>query len=758
MQRRSIPIAPVFYKYLVSYIIVLLIPVGLLGVNGSMQLKEIVNQYVEWTNKEMLNQLGESVDTKILEMNRIAARISSNPDLTPYAVTKDFYSAYLTKPLLDYKVSNDFIQEVLFYIREQPSLYSSVSTYRLPNFINDIYHFPNWPEEQFRHDLNTIAKPTLRPAEDVLFMSSAHERYISYLLPIPTSSLHPYGTVLFLIKESSLLNYLKYEAYPRAGNTIIYDENNRVVTSYKGEGHAEEEALYRALEPTGSMFSVLELNHVKYFVSRLKSDQTGWTYVNVLPVADVMKPINDVVSKWLRTLFFILLLGSFVIYALLRYNYNPIKKLAQLAEMHLGKTIAKSNELDTVRTLIDKIMLSNDELGQKFERNRSAIRQQLLLDLLKGEIETQEQLRERGSEIGVSLEHPVYAVFVVEGAGLTAATMQCVADAITGRSGEALAVYAKESIGNDMMIFLVSTSRTEEELSEWMREWHEAVFRDFGVKLTCGVGQPYRELKQFGRSFIEASTASDYKFIKGSGQIIHFREVASDHTSTLFDTGKEMDHLSFLLREGKTKQIAETLAQFTQHIKQGGTTLFVARCLCFDIIHTVMLTVQELRNEFPQLTGQLPDVMTLMQFHTVEELAELITKACIDVSQAVQELRGHPSERLLESMLDYLHTHCRQPDFSVQAMAGHFALSASYLSRFFKENTGQTISDYVHSIRINNAKKLLEQSDTSIKDIVQLVGYFDTSSFIRKFKTEVGVTPGEYRKMTRQQAGSPPTG
>lgn len=94
----------------------------------------------------MLSQLADSVDTKIIEMNRISARISSNPDLTPYAVTKDPFSAYQTKRLLDYKVSNDFIHEVLYYVRGHDTLYSSVSTYRTSAFINDIYRFHHWPE------------------------------------------------------------------------------------------------------------------------------------------------------------------------------------------------------------------------------------------------------------------------------------------------------------------------------------------------------------------------------------------------------------------------------------------------------------------------------------------------------------------------------------------------------------------------------------------------------------------------------------
>ncbi|WP_248926233.1 helix-turn-helix domain-containing protein [Paenibacillus hamazuiensis] len=752
MRRGTFQLTPVFYKYLLSYVAVLLIPLGLLGYNGSLQLSEIVNHYVEWTNKEMLSQLADSVDTKIIEMNRISARISANPELTPYAVTKDAFSTYQAKQLLDYKVSNDFIQELLYYIRGQHTLVSSVSTYRVPNFINDIYRFHNWPEAEFLDDLNSIRKPTLRTAEDVTFVSSSKEKYISYLLPIPMGSVNPYGTVIFLIKESSILSYLKPDAFPRSGNMIIYDEKNRVVTSYKGDSHIKEDAMQSFANPEGEPFSVQKIDGVDYFVSRLKSDLTGWTYVSALPVGEIMKPFNAVVAKWMRTLLVILLIGSAAIYTALRYNYNPIKKLAQLAETHLGKPLSRTNELEAVHTLIDRMMLSNRELGQKWEKHRSALYEHLLFSLLKGEIETREQLSERSAEAGVplSFDYAAQGVFVVEGSEHSGAVKRQLAETIACRSGPGIAVYSKESLENDRMIFLVSTDFSEQQLGRWMDDWHGAIYRDFGIRLSCGVGLLRQELNQLGRSFIEASTAADYKFIRGSGQIIYFREVASDHASTLYDSSHNMEHLSYLLREGKTGQIADTLTHFAQRIKTGGTTLFVARCLCFDIIHTVMKTADEMKHEFPEITGKFPDVLTLMKFHTAQDLIELISKACIDVCQAIQERKGDPGVRMIEQMIDYLRERCHQYDFSVQTMAHDFSLSASYLSRFFKEHTGQTITDYMNTLRINQAKRLLVESDDSIKDIVQRIGYFDTSSFIRKFKAEVGVTPGEYRKMSRE--------
>ncbi|WP_284646512.1 helix-turn-helix domain-containing protein [Paenibacillus silviterrae] len=755
MRRGTLKLNPVYFRYLLSYVLVLLIPAGLLGYNGTLQLNEIVNQYVEWTNKDMLSQLADSVDTKIIEMNRISARISSNPDLTPYAVTKDPFSAYQTKQLLDYKVSNDFIHEVLYYVRGHDTLYSSVSTYRTSAFINDIYRFHHWPEAAFREELNSIKKPTLRTAEDVTFVSATEERYVSYLLPIPMGSLNPYGTVLFLIKESSFLNYLKPDAFPRSGNIMIYDEKQRIVTSYQGAGHIKEEALFDSIQPKGDLFTVSKLEGEEYFVSRLTSELTGWTYVSVLPVDDIRKPFHTVVGKWTQTFLIILLIGSAAIYTALRYNYNPIKKLVQLAETHLGKTLSRTNELETVRTLIDRILLSNRELGQKWEKHRSALHEHLLFSMLKGEVESKEQLDESSREAGLSFafDYASYGVFVVEAPESAGLSKQQLADAIVRRSKRGITVHNKESLESSQMIFLLSTDYTEQQLGEWMAGWHSELYREYGIRLTCGVGRLQNELNQLGRSFIEASTAADYKFIKGAGQIIFFREVASEHASTLYDSSHNMEHLSYLLREGKTGQIAETLTHFTHKIKTGGTTLFVARCLCFDIIHTVMRTAEEMKQEFPEITGKFPDVITLMKFHTVEDLVDLITKACMDVCEAIQEHKGRSGESLIGQMIDYVCDRSDQYDFSVQSMAHHFSLSTSYVSRFFKEHTGQTISDYMNTIRINNAKRLLEESDASIKEIVQRIGYFDTSSFIRKFKAEAGVTPGEYRKMMRKQAG-----
>ncbi|KRG12806.1 hypothetical protein ACA29_10365 [Lederbergia galactosidilytica] len=66
--------------------------------------------------------------------------------------------------------------------------------------------------------------------------------------------------------------------------------------------------------------------------------------------------------------------------------------------------------------------------------------------------------------------------------------------------------------------------------------------------------------------------------------------------------------------------------------------------------------------------------------------------------------------------------------------------------RYFKKHTGETILQHLNRLRMEQTKYLLKTSDLQIKVIAIRVGYSDVSSFIRKFKQQEKMTPGEFRK------------
>ncbi len=79
-------------------------------------------------------------------------------------------------------------------------------------------------------------------------------------------------------------------------------------------------------------------------------------------------------------------------------------------------------------------------------------------------------------------------------------------------------------------------------------------------------------------------------------------------------------------------------------------------------------------------------------------------------------------------------------------------LSQRSFKRRFRRVTGLTPLEYVQTLRIEEAKQMLEGTDDAIDTIVEAVGYDDPASFRRLFKRLAGVTPGRYRQRYRQIA------
>ena len=79
-------------------------------------------------------------------------------------------------------------------------------------------------------------------------------------------------------------------------------------------------------------------------------------------------------------------------------------------------------------------------------------------------------------------------------------------------------------------------------------------------------------------------------------------------------------------------------------------------------------------------------------------------------------------------------------------IASYVYLNPAYLSRLFKKETGKTLTEYVTELRINEAKRLLSNTDNTITAIAEEIGYYNYSYFSKIFKDIIGLTPGEYRK------------
>ncbi|MFS0862078.1 response regulator [Fredinandcohnia sp. 179-A 10B2 NHS] len=133
------------------------------------------------------------------------------------------------------------------------------------------------------------------------------------------------------------------------------------------------------------------------------------------------------------------------------------------------------------------------------------------------------------------------------------------------------------------------------------------------------------------------------------------------------------------------------------------------------------------------------------------ELPTLYKQAQLAKEQRKQENRigctfyeQHEMPINIQDLLDYIHKHyCEQ--LSLHELSATFYISDSYLSRIFKQYTGQNFIDYVTVLKINRAKELLAHSSLKTNEVSKAVGYTDPRYFSQIFKKYTGCTPSEYR-------------
>jgi len=92
----------------------------------------------------------------------------------------------------------------------------------------------------------------------------------------------------------------------------------------------------------------------------------------------------------------------------------------------------------------------------------------------------------------------------------------------------------------------------------------------------------------------------------------------------------------------------------------------------------------------------------------------------------------------------YIDEHLAEP-FSLTDVARHIPVNPSYLSVLFKEQMNVTFSEYVTRTRIQKAKELLLTTSLPVSEIAERVGYRTTKYFIKQFKEQAGISPGQYR-------------
>lgn len=258
---------------------------------------------------------------------------------------------------------------------------------------------------------------------------------------------------------------------------------------------------------------------------------------------------------------------------------------------------------------------------------------------------------------------------------------------------------------------------------------------------------PLHRHKEFELNFIE----------KGKG----VRRIVGDSVEEIGDYelvligGADLEHV---WEQGKcrSKDIREITIQFSGDIF--GTELLsknqfasirrmlrrAEHGLAFPLssIMRVYSTLDDIANENERFVQFLKFLYVLYELSISDDARVLAS------SSFAHTARSNESRRV-EKVKQYINDHYAEP-LKLADLAGLVGMSPVSFSRFFRQRTGRTLSDYIVDIRLGYAARMLVDSSKNISEICYECGFNNLSNFNRTFKSKRNYTPRDFRAMFKK--------
>lgn len=136
--------------------------------------------------------------------------------------------------------------------------------------------------------------------------------------------------------------------------------------------------------------------------------------------------------------------------------------------------------------------------------------------------------------------------------------------------------------------------------------------------------------------------------------------------------------------------------------------------------------------------------------HLIDEISGICSFSVLEnaviglLESFFKEVQNEASD-LTSRVYDYLSNHFKNANLCIDDIAHHFMFNPTYLCTVFKQKSGKTINSVLTDIRMQEARRLLTETDLKLYRIGEMVGYRDGKYFTKIFTRETGISPREYR-------------
>jgi len=771
----------IIFTFLISYILILLIPI----IIGSLAYKkslETIEDIIIESNLSLLEQTKDVMDNFINEIEKMSYQMASNTktkllcfrseppdDVFYYDIVEyvQFIKNYWT-------TNNDFILNFFIYFEDIGVVVSSNTFYDVSSFYGNYFTYNYWDFNEFKEKiLNKVHNMEYMPSAPLIIKDSSNEDILKesiicvQTLPMGFSK-NVKGAILICIDTEKINRLLNRINVGNEGWVYVLDKNGRVVTGFSKNIKIDPLSFINNTILDLKGYKEIHTPNGNMMITYITSSKNGWQYVAGIPSDVIMAKLNNIKRLTIFATIIILSLGILSAYFLAHRNVKPFKSLIKDLKQFLGNELEEdTDEYSIIKDNINKIINKNINLNDLLEKQKPLLRMAFLNRLFNGDYNNVKEIEAVAGNIGLKLNQSSYnkymvVIIIINGYGeykskevINELNMRklIIKNELYESLNENVFLYDIDE--NKISWLFLSENNNETELikdvEDILGSLNKKFFNrtDLNIYLSFAIGNIYDSILDVWKSYNEALQVVNYINFNNKNEINWYNQMPKYEDRYSYSLDVELKLINYV-KSGDINSVNNLLINlYNSNFLEKKLSISMMQCLVYDISGTLIKLYDQvgnyinINNEY-NVRNILEDLdKSVTPDEAYHYLIDGFNKLCLLFSESK---KSH-NIKLNEQIINIINSSYMQSNLSLAAVADQINLSETYLSQFFKEQNGENFINYLERVRIRHACELLSKTDLSINDIASCVGYNSDHVFRRAFKRVTGIAPSEYKNM-----------
>ncbi len=440
---------------------------------------------------------------------------------------------------------------------------------------------------------------------------------------------------------------------------------------------------------------------------------------------------------------------------------------------YILKPINKDSLKELMKKVFDELMLKKqeEEKKQKIKEKMELFRERLLYDILRGKDYPLQKFDDIVDEYGLNLHKGIVQVAIVEIGNFDDNSKELVKsgkfDELTEKVRNEILKMADgfgsiSCVIGDMDIGILSViiqplndvkiSEFEEISYLFFSKLLEKIKLDMDVRVTIGVGNIQNNIKEISLSYMGAKAALRHKYILGGNRVINIKEFDFDkQQKILYPAEREKLLTDYIMTDDE--KVLQSINNLFNEISIGSQGVlnriaFAANQLVYNISRYIDSQYSYIKKlyDFNKFTD-----VDFTAFKSEEEIKEHFIYIVNDIIEVVKKYKPGHGNPIIKKACDYVLQHIDE-DITLFTISDKLNLSKNYFCSLFKQETGYNFLEYVTTVKMEWAKRLLKEGNCKTYEVSDMLGYRESSYFSRLFRKYTDYSPAEYKKMFRSDS------